>query len=244
IEQANCLVDKWGLIIYLFILIALFFHFLGNIVSGRFRERFILGNHKKITEEEYILPPIRLIHWINFISILSLIITGFLIRYKLSKSYMQVWKRHHYCFIVLVLVNLIIRLIYAFVGKTKTYKDYLIGKKDILNTPQVIKYYLFLKDSYDHVAKYASLQKLAYTLFWWFLVVQGVTGTAILKPEVFLRWMDMPIDKSILLMRVIHVGVTWSYIVFISVHIYLSIMEGYTLFKFIMLNIEPEVVDG
>ncbi|MBN2373541.1 cytochrome b/b6 domain-containing protein [bacterium] len=243
ISQVNCLIDKWALIVYLFTLTGLFFHFLGNIATGRFKNRFILGNHKKITEEGYILPPARLMHWIHLVSILSLIITGFFIRYKLFESYLEIWKRHHYCFMVLILVNFATRFIYAFFGKTKTYKDFVMGKKDILNTPQVIQYYLFIKDHYDHVAKYASLQKLTYNFFWIFLIVQGLTGTAILIPEIFLGWMSVHIDTGVLLMRLIHVGVTWFYIITTSIHVYLSFMEGYPLFKLIMLNIEPESIE-
>lgn len=243
ITHVNLLIDKWALTIYLITLIGLFFHFLGNIIKGRFRDRFILGNHKKVTEEEYILPPARLMHWIHLISILSLIITGFFIRYKLFESHLQMWKRHHYCFMLLIVANLIVRFIYAFVGKTKTYKDFAIGKKDILNTPQVIQYYLFLRDHYTHVAKYASLQKLTYNMFWILLIFQTITGMAILAPEAFLSWINQPIATSVLFMRVLHVGITWFYIIATTIHVYLSFTEGYPLFKLIMFNIEPEVVE-
>lgn len=243
IAQVNQSIDKWAFIIYLLTLIGLFFHFIGNILKGRFRDRFILGHHKEVTEEDYPLPPVRLMHWIHLISILSLIITGFFIRYKLFESHMAMWKRHHYCFMILILVNMLVRMIYAFAGKTKTYKDFGIGMKDILNTPQVLQYYLFLRDRYDHVAKYASLQKMTYNMFWILLIVQGMTGMAILAPEVFLGWIALPIDSSVLLMRVVHMGITWFYILATTVHVYLSFMEGYPLLKLILFNIEPEVTE-
>ena len=130
IAQVNQSIDKWALILYLLTLIGLFFHFLGNIFTGRFKDRFILGNHKKVTKEVYLHPPERLMHWVHLVSILFLIITGFFIRYKLFETFMAVWKRHHYCFMILILINVIARFIYAFIGKTKTYKDFAIGKKD------------------------------------------------------------------------------------------------------------------
>ena len=196
-----------------------------------------------MTDEDYPLPPVRLMHWVHLISILSLIITGFFIRYKLFESHMDMWKRHHYCFMIVILINLVARMLYAFVGKTKSYKDFGIGIKDILNTPQVIQYYLFLRDHYEHVAKYASLQKLTYNMFWILLIVQGMTGVAILVPEVFLGWIALPIDSSVMLMRVIHMGVTWFYILATTVHVYLSFMEGYPLLKLVLFNVEPEMIE-
>ncbi len=243
IDQVNKLIDKWAFTIYLITLIGLFFHFLGNIIKGRFKDRFIHGNHKKVTEENYIFPPERLFHWIHLVSILSLIITGFFIRYKVFEAHLGIWKRHHYYIMVLILMNFIIRFAYAFIGKNKTYKDFAIGKKDILNTPQVLQYYLFIKDHYEHVAKYASLQKATYNLFWILLIFQGVTGAGILLPEFFLGWINQPVATSVLFMKVIHVGITWFYIIATSIHVYLSFMEGYPLFKLIMFNSEPEVVE-
>ncbi|MGA1796620.1 MAG: cytochrome b/b6 domain-containing protein [bacterium] len=242
IAQINHALDKWALAVYLFTLAGLFLHFIGNVLTGRFRERFILGHHKQITEEEAPSPPARLMHWIHLFSIIFLILTGFLIRYKILETFMEQWKRHHYCFMILICGNLIARIIYAFAGETKTYKDFAIGMKDILNTPQVILYYLFLRDRYDHVAKFASLQKLTYNMFWILLIVQGFTGFAILVPEALLGWTGLTLDTGVLLMRVIHVGITWFYILATTVHVYLSFMEGYPLLKLILFNVEPETV--
>lgn len=241
IVHINNIVDKWAFGIYILTLVGLFFHFLGNVITKRFKDRFILGNHKKVTEEDYMFPPARLMHWIHMISIFSLIITGFFIRYKVLESYMEMWKRHHYCFMALIMVNLIIRLIYAFVDKTKTYKDFAIGKKDILNTPDVLKYYLFLSDHYEHVAKYASLQKLTYNMFWILLFFQCATGAAILLPETLIGWMNMP-AHGVILMRLIHTGITWFYIIATTIHVYLSFMEGYPFLKLVIFNIEPEII--
>ena len=70
-----------------------------------------------------------------------------------------------------------------------------------------------------------------------------MTGIAILVPEVFLGWISLPLDSSVLLMRVIHVGITWFYIIATTIHMYLSGMEGYPLLKLILFNIEPEVIE-
>jgi len=243
INQVNQSIDKWALIIYSVTILGLLLHFLGNVIKGRFKERFIEGNHKKVTEENYLPPASRIFHWIHLVSILSLILTGFFIRYKVAPSHMQTWKQHHYYFMVFILINFILRFIYAFADETKTYKDFAIGKKDILNTPQVILYYLFIKDHYEHVAKYASLQKLTYNLFWILLIFQGLTGVGILVPNIFTGLLSMPAETIVLLMKVIHVGITWFYIIATTIHVYLSFMEGYPLFKLIMFNVEPEVIE-
>jgi Ni/Fe-hydrogenase 1 B-type cytochrome subunit len=156
---------------------------------------------------------------------------------------MGVWKRLHYGFMGVIMANLIARIIYAFTGETKTYKDFALGKKDILNTPEVIKYYLFLQDDYPHVAKFASLQKLTYNMFWILLMFQAITGMAILLPEIFLDWMHLSIFDSTLLMHIIHVTVSWFFIFSTTIHAYMSITEGYPLLKLMMFNIEPDMAE-
>lgn len=243
ISMINCLLDRWFFAIYYFTLIGLFLHFLGNVITGRFTDRYFLGHHKEVTQQEYVLPPARLMHRIHLAAILALILSGFFIRYRvLAPNYMNVWKRLHYGFMGVIVFNLFVRIIYAFTGETKTYKDFAFGKKDIFNTPEVIKYYLFLQDDYPHVSKFASLQKLTYNMFWIFLIFQAITGIAILLPEIFLEWIPLSFFDSTLLMHIIHVMVSWFFIITTTIHVYMSITEGYPLLKLMIFNIEPDVV--
>jgi Ni/Fe-hydrogenase 1 B-type cytochrome subunit len=240
------IIDRVAFTIFVFSLIALFLHFLGNIFTGRFKKRFLEGNFKPITEDEFVSGSVRLMHGIHLIAISGLIFTGLCLRFDWFKPQHPQMKIHHYCFMVVILINLLVRLWYAFNGKEKTYRDFSFGKKDILNTPAVLKYYLFLEDHYPHVAKYASLQKLTYNLFWILLIVQGIIGVMILWPAFFLSGLA-PYFGTLKLARHfftgIHAGIMWFYIITTTIHAYIACIEGWPLLKLVLFNIEPKVVE-
>jgi len=240
IDVLNCLLDRWFFVGYYVVLVGLFLHLLGNIITGRIGERYIMGRHKRVTKEEYIPPPARTMHWMHLVSIIGLILTGFLIRYKVLQSYLWVWKSIHYGFAAAVLANLVARFIYAFKGETKTYRDFAFGKRDILTTPAVIRYYLFLQDDHPQVGRFASLQKLTYNIFWILLILQGVMGVTILLPDILLGWIELTVFDSVLLVHIIHVAITWIFIITTTIHVYMALTEGYPLLKLMLLNIEPE----
>ena len=245
IANINPSMDKIIFLIYLFVLLGLIAHAIGNTLTGRFQDRFVNKNMKKVTREEYLLPPIRVTHYTHLICILGLVFTGFCIRYKIFESHIVMWRRHHYYLGVIVTANFIIRFFYAFGGRGKTYKDFPVRFKDILNTPKVIKYYLFLSDEYPHVAKYASLQKITYNLFWQIGFFQGISGLCLLAPELMLSSLIIytgSLKMAVSFVTVIHMLITWFYIITTTIHVYLSVTEGFPLFKLIMFNIEPKIV--
>lgn len=240
-------IDRFALIIFLFSLIGLFLHFIGNILSGRFQNRFQKGNFKPVTDDEYILHPIRIMHWIHMVCIAGLTFTGLCLRFNWLELQQTQIKIHHYCFMVVILLNLIIRIAYAFYGKTKTYQDFSFGKKDILNTPAVLRYYLFLKNDYPHIAKYASMQKLSYIFFGILTIIQGMTGILILWPKSLLGWLS-PAFGSVELAENfftgLHTGIMWAFIIITNIHAYIASMEGWPLLLLIFFNIEPKETDA
>ncbi|MCL6582534.1 MAG: cytochrome b/b6 domain-containing protein [bacterium] len=240
------IIDRVAVPLYIFSLLVILLHFLGNILSGRFQNRFLKGNFKPITETEYIEAPIRLMHWIHLVCIVGLTFTGLCLRFDWLKPQHMQMKIHHYCLMVVILVNFLVRFWYAFYGKGKTYQDFAFGKKDILNTPAVLKYYLFLEDHYPHIAKYASLQKLSYNLFWIMLIVQGITGFLILWPKFLLAGVATyfgSVELAEQFFTGVHAAIMWFYVIFTTIHAYIACMEGWPLFKLILFNVEPQVVE-
>ena len=239
------IIDRLALPIFIFSLSVLLIHFLGNIFSGRFKNRFLEGNFKPVTEDELISSPVRLMHWVHLVAIMGLTFTGLALRFDWFKPQHAQMKIHHYCFMVIIFINLLARLWYAFYGEGKTYRDFSFGKKDILNTPAVLKYYLFFEDHYPHVAKYASLQKLTYNLFWILLIVQGIIGVMILWPAFFLGGLATSFGSLELakqFFRGIHAGIMWFYIITSTIHAYIACIEGWPLLKLILFNVEPKAV--
>jgi len=96
LANLNPKIDKVIFLAYVLILGGLVLHFIGNILSGRFRERFIHKKMKKITPEEYLFPAVRVTHWVHLICIFGLIFTGFCLRYKVWEAHRIIWRRHHY----------------------------------------------------------------------------------------------------------------------------------------------------
>ena len=186
--------------------------------------------------------PLRIMHWVNLVSMASLIYTGLSIRYHWLEShalYTYLCKKHHYYFIYILLGNLLVRIIYAFASETKTYKDFTIGMADIKNSPAVLKYYLFLQDDYPHISKYASFQKLTYNFFWIFSLIQGYIGFAILKPRLLASFFGPP-EVTAIWARNIHTAIMGFFIITISIHMYIAFIEGFPLLKLILFGIEPK----
>jgi len=186
--------------------------------------------------------PLRIMHWINLVAMVSLIFTGLSIRYhwfETHKLCTYLCKQHHYYFIYILLCNLLVRITYAFASETKTYKDFSIGMADIKNSPAVLKYYLFLQDDYPHISKYASFQKLTYNLFWIFTIIQGYLGVAILKPWLLSSIFSSP-EVAIIWARNTHTAIMGFFVITISIHIYIAFIEGFPLLKLILFGVEPE----
>jgi len=184
----------------------------------------------------------RVMHWINLVSMASLIFTGLSIRYHWFETHelcAHLCKQHHYYFIYILLGNVLVRIIYAFASETKTYKDFTIGMADIKNSPAVLKYYLFLQDDYPYISKYASFQKLTYNFFWIFTLIQGYIGFAILKPHLLSSIFGSP-EVTIIWARNIHTAIMGFFIITISIHMYIAFIEGFPLLKLILFGIEPK----
>ena len=86
----------------------------------------------------------------------------------------------HYVAMIIVIVNLIWRLWYAFGSARRDYREFAITKRDITTAPKVILYYIFVKPSKPHLGKYNVMQKGTYILFVPLLIVQAFTGFSLL----------------------------------------------------------------
>ncbi len=86
----------------------------------------------------------------------------------------------HYVAMIIVIVNLVWRLWYAFASKRRDYREFAITKRDITTAPKVILYYIFVKPSKPHLGKYNVMQKSTYIIFVPLLIVQAITGFALL----------------------------------------------------------------
>ena len=110
----------------------------------------------------------------------------------------------------------------------------------------VIAYYLFLipPSKKPHLGKYNVMQKMTYILFVPLLIVQAITGLALLTQtlpvagmslrQIILGWTIAPLVGGVASAgawaRTLHYLINWLFIVLTTIHVYLSVTEDFPAF--------------
>ncbi|MDZ4064560.1 MAG: cytochrome b/b6 domain-containing protein, partial [Coriobacteriia bacterium] len=166
LTQLNVWLDVVFTALYVVILIALSGHFIGNILSGRAKRRFA-----KWEWPHHDGPPVpmlpKFLHFQHVASMILLALSGLYIRFP---GFIPLWDNGrtfmryvHYVAMIVVVINLVWRLWYAFSSRQRDYREFAITKQDIVTAPKVILYYIFVKRSKPHLGKYNVMQKATYT---------------------------------------------------------------------------------
>ena len=177
-------------------------------------------------------------HWINLVSMLLLIFTGFIIHYPFIAGIMGICRGVHvFCGIVLF-VNCIFRVIAAFFVKsaptggtrqvTGDYKSWLPQKDNRHQLGAWIKYYLFMKKDHPLSAKLGVPQKLSYLLIPILIILMFWTGLCLWAPTMnwpLMAWATGLVGGA-MSMRIIHYYGMFVFILFMFIHIYLANVEG------------------
>lgn len=235
-------VDIVGLILLCVVPIGLGLHFTGNILTGRFRKRFILGQWPH-HDKPYKPLPRRIAHLTHVICMVGLAFTGMYVHFPFFDANRLIIKYMHYFFAFVVGVNYIFRLWWAFFSDYPDYDEFKLTLREIKTIPAVVMYYTFIRDSKPHLADFNPMQKITYLSFAAVMPIIGLTGISL----IFGRWLlpplaplfgDLPTAK--LFMRLIHYLCNWFFIIFTVVHAYLAISEDLPAFLYFFFNIEPK----
>jgi Ni/Fe-hydrogenase 1 B-type cytochrome subunit len=212
--------------------VGLAFHFIMSIVTGRFHKSFIEGIWPEHEERAPALP--KFLHAQHMFMMIILAITGMAIRFP---TFSRPWMRGlHYFAMTVVIVNLVVRVWYAFFAKERDWQEFAIRKKDAVTLIGVAKFYAYLSNKKPHVAKYNVMQKGTYLMFFALMIVQAFTGLALLTMRIPLIGMsprDMLVgwwlgalvgstDLAGWYMRTIHYIINWVFILVTTIHVYLS----------------------
>ena len=183
---------------------------------------------------------IRYNHWIMAFSIFALIVTGFYIASPftltqgetVNKFFMGNTRGVHVFFGVLLLFLFVWRLYLAVFSRFHAdWKDF-FAWTDFTNTVKQVKFYLLVsKEPPDHKYLYGPLQSLAYggLLFMVFLIC--LTGLILMGAGYHAGWTALvyPVLKpfeiimgGLATVRYIHHVLTWAFVLFIIVHIYMA----------------------
>ena len=243
--EFNVWLDAIFFVLYGVVLLGLFGHFIGNIVTGRAKRRFMGWQWP-----EHEGPPVptlpKLMHFQHVACMILLAISGMYIRFPFFDlaGGRTAMRYVHYIAMTLVTINLIWRLWYAFASRRRDYREFAITKRDITTFPQVALYYIFVKKSKPHLGKYNVMQKGTYLLFVPLLIVQAISGLALLtftipyinqtpRDLIVGWWLGVIVgstDYAGWIARTTHYIINWLFIILTTVHVYLSVTEDFPAF--------------
>lgn len=182
--------------------------------------------------------PFVITHWINLVSMILLIFTGFYIHYPFFSGFMGIARGAHIFFGFVLVINCIVRIVLAFFvesaptgGTRKTVKDYKTWLPQKDNRHQLgawIKYYLFLKRDHPLGAKLGVPQKISYLCIPILILIMFYTGLCLWGPTMDLGFFAAGTNLvgGLMSMRIIHYCLMFVFICFTLLHMYLANVEG------------------
>ena len=177
-------------------------------------------------------------HWINMIGMTFLAISGLYIHYPPFDGFMSLARGTHFFWMFVVVINLIVRIVLAFIVKDANMMGTRDVDTDIKNwLPQkanrhqfwpTIKFYTFFKKDHPISAKYGVLQKIAYLMTIPITLAAAYTGFALWGPTFQLPFFAAGTAAvgGLMNMRIIHFFIMWIIIIFVLIHAYLASIYG------------------
>ncbi|HEY7471543.1 MAG TPA: Ni/Fe-hydrogenase, b-type cytochrome subunit [Gemmatimonadota bacterium] len=184
--------------------------------------------------------PIRAMHWIAAASILVLVVTGFYIGRpyfmtwgEASSHYLMGWMRFlHFTAAGVLVATGIVRVYWLFAGNRFERWPALfpIRRKDWVNLGRMVRHYLMIgRGEGPQYLGHNPLQQLSYTGIYLVTIVMVLTGFALygqanpggLISSLF-GWIP-PLVGGVQMTRFIHHILTWVFVIFVPLHVYLSL---------------------
>jgi Ni/Fe-hydrogenase 1 B-type cytochrome subunit len=193
-----------------------------------------------IVPKKHWTVAIRINHWAMALAIFVLIGTGFLIAYPVTIQGGETWQKFsvgyirfvHILFGVFLALLFVWRAYLAFFSTFKAdWKD-LLAFTNIPNTIQQIKFYLLIeKKGPPHTGLYGPMQSMAYLGLFGMVFLIVVTGLILMGAGYstgLTSWFYAilrPVENllgGIAAVRYIHHVLTWGFVLFIVVHVYMA----------------------
>lgn len=185
--------------------------------------------------EKYVWEvPVRVTHWLNFLSIIILSATGIFIGEaktftRLPSEYLMGWVRFiHFVGAYVFTISVLIRLYWSFVGNEyahwRVFFPYLTakGRRNMLDT---FRYYLFFSKKGPHVVGHNALAATTYSivlLLYFVMIISGFALYAQNAPGGFMHTVGSLTFRIVSPqgMRLTHHIVMWLLIAFAIHHVY------------------------
>jgi Ni/Fe-hydrogenase b-type cytochrome subunit len=184
--------------------------------------------------------PIRAMHWVAAASIVILVITGFYIGRPYfitggeeTPRFVMGWMRFfHFLGAAFLVATAIVRVYWLYAGnKYERFKAlFPVRPRDWVNMFRMVKYYMMIQpDKAPHYLGHNPMQQLSYTGMYLIGAVMVVTGFALYGQsnpgglfDTLFGWVA-PLMGGMQIVRFVHHTLTWAFLIFIPLHVYLAI---------------------
>ena len=195
------------------------------------------GNYRWVYLWEW---PIRAMHWAAALAIVVLVVTGFYIgrpyfitHGEASSHYLMGWMRFlHFAAAAVFVATAIVRVYWLFAGNQfERWKAlFPVRKQDWINAFKQVKFYLMIQpEKAPRYLGHNPLQQFSYTGMYAVAAAQVITGFAMYgqsNPGGFwytlFGWV-VPLLGGIQVVHFVHHVLTWAFLIFIPIHIYLAL---------------------
>ena len=181
----------------------------------------------------------RILHETIMVSIILLALTGFYIHAPFINNgggfLMTMMRGVHAASAGILVIAFVVRVIWMLVSPKRDWKNFIPGLRDLLLLPKVLLHYAHISKKPDIVKKYNPLQMLAYCMAYVLVFFQILTGFALQYPSGVLRWLTYGVFGNPENLRVAHYIVSWVFVIFIMIHVYMAIRESFNDIKEIHL---------
>jgi Ni/Fe-hydrogenase 1 B-type cytochrome subunit len=176
----------------------------------------------------------RILHELIMVSILLLIITGFYIHRPFVGGggfLMSMMRGIHFFFAAVLIITTVARIIGMFVGKDRDWRSFTPTGADFKLLPRVLNYYAYMGKEPELKKKYNPLQMISYCLAFVLIIFQIISGLALLFPDGAFSWFNYGFLDNEIESRMAHFVVMWLFIIFLMIHVYLTIREKFSEIK-------------
>jgi len=184
--------------------------------------------------------PLRAMHWLAAFAIVTLVLSGFYIGRPYFMvpaegtltNLMSVMRRLHYLAAGVLVATAIVRMYWLLAGNRYERATALVpGPRDLMRIPKIIGHYLLIlpEKKTPHYLGHNPLQQLSYTGMYALALLMVVTGFAMYGQydpgSIWYRGFNWVggVFGGMQYVRVVHHLTTWVFILFVPMHIYLSL---------------------
>jgi Ni/Fe-hydrogenase 1 B-type cytochrome subunit len=184
--------------------------------------------------------PLRVMHWVAAACLVALVVTGFYIGNpyfvtsgEAAEHFLMGWMRFiHFVAAGLLVMTGIVRLYWLFAGNRfeRLAALFPVRLRDWVNMFRQVKFYLMIQpEKAPRYIGHNPLQQLSYTGIYLVTLVMVLTGFMLYgqsNPDgIFFKafgWM-VPLLGGIQIVRFTHHVLTWAFLIFIPIHVYLAL---------------------